>query len=161
MKKTPAQRKKEMSFPLFLCLVAAACALFFLFVARPALVHGPSMENTLRPNQPVLVWQRGYAPKNGDIVVTNNNNRYNTRLVKRIVAVEGQTLAIKNSTVYVDGTPLDEPYLKEKTWLAEDIEILIPQGAVFLMGDNRNESTDSRQAGVFPVSDITGKVVGY
>lgn len=110
--------------------------IFIQFVARLAIVQGPSMEPTLRDGDIVVVWQWGYRPSQGDIVITNSNNPFGVRLVKRVVAVGGETY-----------TP--------ETGLSTEV----PDGSVFLVGDNRNHSRDSREAGAIPESEVMGKVV--
>ena len=86
-------------------------------------------------------------------------------IVKRVIATEGQTVDIdfNAGTVYVDGAALEEPYAREATWLAEGVEfpLTVPAGGLFLMGDNRNDSEDSRSADLGPVDSrcVIGKAV--
>ena len=86
-------------------------------------------------------------------------------IVKRVIATEGQTVDIdfNAGTVYVDGAALEEPYAREATWLAEGVEfpLTVPAGCLFLMGDNRNDSEDSRSADLGPVDSrcVIGKAV--
>lgn len=153
--------------------VLAAVVLFNCF-ARLTRVDGNSMDNTLKNGEMMLIWSLGYEPKQGDIVVLNKTDEITNQLlqskaiVKRIIATGGQTVDIDytTGTVYVDGEPLDEPYIKEEMYLPGDPMMQnthweIPEGSVFVMGDNRNASTDSRHEMVGPIDEdyILGKVV--
>lgn len=139
--------------------VVLAAVLLSLFVVRLAFVEGPSMENTLRGGDWMVVWQPGYHPAAGDIVVTDKRNPLQTRLTKRVIATGGQQLEIRGGAVYIDGEPLNEPYLKEASWAAQPLQLTVPEGQVFLMGDNRNASRDSREIGCLPEEQLMGKVV--
>lgn len=147
----------------------AAVFVIFAFVARIAVVDGPSMQNTLHNGDKLLVWELLYTPKQGDIVVCQSE-RYglDKPLVKRVIATEGQTVKIDRETwtVYVDGVPLKEDYiLRVNTqamigWDYED-SYTVPEGHVFVMGDNRNDSLDSRSYRIGPIDEryIIGKVI--
>lgn len=145
---------------LILAIVIILCN---LFVFRLAVIYGSSMEPTLYQKDLVFIWQLGYTPKNGDIVITDTKNPLKQNLVKRVIATEGQTVRILENTVRVDGAPLSEPYLPtafvSMELSMEDMEeIRVPADCVFLMGDNRSVSVDSRTTGCIPTDNILGKV---
>ena len=127
--------------------------LVFTFFGRLTRVDGNSMDNTLQNNELLLVWSLGYTPQQGDIVVLNKTTATHLggrAIVKRVIATGGQTVDIdyNTSTVYVDGKPLDEPYLWEPMMdiygSRGSTHIEVPEGSIFVMGDNRNDSDDSR-----------------
>ena len=150
--------------------VLAAVVLFNCF-ARLTRVDGNSMDNTLKDGELMWVWSLGYQPKQGDIVVLNKKTAFFLReraIVKRVIAVGGQTVDVdyNTGTVYVDGQPLDEPYIKETMYNTGDPNMQgthweVPEGSVFVMGDNRNRSTDSRDQRLGTVDEdyILGKAV--
>ena len=158
---------------LFLGCVVAAVVLFNC-VARLTRVDGDSMNNTLEDGEVMLIWSLGYTPAQGDIVVLNKTSVLLSHwtepraIVKRVIATGGQTVDIDYAagTVYVDGTPLDEPYLPEGMYLPfaatmQQTHWEVPEGSIFVMGDNRNHSTDSRdtQIGTIDADYILGKAV--
>lgn len=148
------------------CIVVAiiVCVLLFSFVVRLVDVVGDSMYPTLENGDKIIVSNLFYDPQPGDIIVFRKDEYRDQPLVKRIIAVEGQTVDIdfNRGIVYVDGEPIDEPYIAEPTTESLDFvgPITVDQGCVFVMGDNRNHSTDSRDARIdcVDVRCIMGKV---
>ncbi len=160
--------------------------LIFTFLFRIATVDGPSMLDTLHDKDRLIISHLFYKPEQGDIVIINNRNGYiydetqeniittqgingdgsEKKIVKRIVATEGQEVNIdfKRGKVYIDGVEIDEPYIKDPTFLNEyafNYPVIVPEGHIFVMGDNRGRSKDSRdsQVGFVPVDEIMGKVI--
>lgn len=131
-----------------------------LFVFRLAFVHGNSMEPTLMENECVVIWQLAYTPTAGDIIVTDKNNAYSQNLIKRIIATEGQRVCMSGSQVYVDGIKIEEPYLPPNaSFEYRPLDVIVPEDQVFLLGDNRNFSRDSREIGCLPVASLRGKIL--
>lgn len=139
----------------------------FTFVARITVVDGPSMENTLQNGNIVLTWALGYTPKQGDVVVLTKSAFREQSIIKRVIATEGQTVDIDYyiSTVYVDGVALAEPYIKEQmrvpAYAGAIDHVTVPEGCIFVMGDNRNDSSDSRlpTIGVVDTRCVIGQAV--
>lgn len=134
-----------------LATAVVAVAVAFAFVFRTVGVVGNSMYPTLKDTDRIILSAFTYDAEYGDIVVTcqpSESSLIPDTLVKRIIATEGQTVDIdfEEGIVYVDGVALDEPYINEPTHDREDFyaPVTVPEGYVFVMGDNRNHSTDSR-----------------
>ncbi len=153
--------------------------LLFTYLIRPVTVDGRSMNPTLLHGDKLVMYRLFYQPQQGDIVVVynheghildKNNNVVNSgfslneNIIKRVIAVEGQTITVDETAgiVYVNGVALQEDYINEST-LTNDgafvYPITIPEGYIFVMGDNRNHSTDSRSSavGLIAVEDVLGK----
>lgn len=132
-----------------------------LEVFWPMRVKGSSMEDTLHDNNfiivsKVLTWLQGY--NYNDIVVLNyDHNGKKEKIVKRIIGQEGDHIQIKDGNVYRNENLLDEEYIKGPT--NGSIDIYVPEESLFVLGDNRSISKDSRLIGCFNVKDVRGKVV--
>ncbi len=155
--------------------------ILFTFVVCVARVEGTSMVPTLADGDRLAVSRLSDEYENGDILIINNweghpmdsegniqtTRGFEKRIVKRLIAQEGQTVDIDFAAgiVYVDGKALDEPYTNTPTTDDEDwalqYPLTIPEGYVFVLGDNRNGSSDSRSSyvGLVPRKDILGKVL--
>ena len=145
---------------IIVAVVAVVVLLTFCF--RLIDVDGQSMEPTLINTDKVIVTNLFYTPENGDVVVISHAEHYDDPLVKRVIATEGQTLKIDFATneVFVNGELIEENYIQGTT-IEGDTEIpeVIPEGKVFVMGDNRSNSLDSRyeKIGLVDEDSIIGK----
>lgn len=158
----PAAMIFEWTNALITALIVVLLLLTFVF--RQVTVNGRSMTDTLQDGDRLIVSNFMYTPKNNDIIVISHGNNYSEPIIKRVIATEGQSLSINYETgeVVVDGVLLDEPYIKGTTKQLRnplDIPTVIPEGYVFVMGDNREGSLDSRstEIGLIPVENIIGK----
>ncbi|MGW1725883.1 signal peptidase I [Streptomyces sp. NPDC002306] len=143
-----------------LLAVVAVVLVAGTFLVRPVRVESTSMEPTLRAGDHLLVDERAYRdapPRRGDLVVFHGTD---ARLIKRVVAVAGDTVAIEDGVLEVNGHAVAEPAVDPET-----VDGLyygparVPAGTVFVLGDNRRHSVDSRQFGPVPVTKVTGRVV--
>lgn len=164
-KRNKANSNKLDIYDLVQCIIAALVVgiMVFIFVFRVIGVKGSSMYSTLHDGDRVIASGLLYSPKQGDIIILKSDY-YDQPLVKRIIATENQTVDIDftSGIVYVDGEALDEPYTYEPTYVDEGFSgpVTVPEGCVFVMGDNRNDSNDSRSAniGFIDEREIFGKV---
>ncbi len=155
---TPEQAKKQRKnwlkvFDLCSSVATAIIIIFviFTFVCRPTSVVGSSMVPTLQNGDWLIATpQKEYSY--GDIVIITQPNVHNEPLIKRVIATEGQWIDINftSGQVIVDNKELEEPYIADLTRTSSDVTfpIQVPEGKVFVMGDNRNHSSDSRTSGV-------------
>lgn len=145
-----------------------------LFVFRSITVDGESMMNTLLDKDRVIATNLFYTPSRGDIVVIQAdrlrptvNSLYGEPIIKRVIAVEGDTIRFdfENGIVYLNGEAIEEDYILEPTLRPENrvsgTDYVVPEGYVFVMGDNRNNSTDSRdfRVGMVDTDLIMGKAI--
>lgn len=150
-----------------LLLVAVAFVLaqgIKTFVVQPYIIPTGSMEPTILIGDRVIAEKVSYRfgdPQPGDIVVLDDPAGQHPQLIKRVIAVGGQTIDIRDGLVYIDGEVLDEPYLVGvKTEVGTVImPLTVPEGDIFVMGDNRPNSGDARYFGVLPVSTVKGRAI--
>ena len=133
------------------------------FIVELYIVDGPSMRPTLESHERLVVNKFIYAfraPEKGEILVFQYPRDTSRDFIKRVIATQGDTIEIKEGRVYVNDKMLDETYILEKT-RSEYPKSVVPEGTVFVMGDNRNNSEDSRFAdvGFVPYHLIKGKAV--
>ena len=167
-----ASQKKEEGRDLYEWVQALVCSvlavvLLFTFVVRLIGVDGHSMVPTLQDGDRLLVlnslWDDDY--QYGDIVVLRKESFLEEPIVKRVIATEGQTVDIDfaSGNVYVDGELLEEDYINEPTYVEEGTEfpLTVPEGSIFVMGDNRNHSSDSRSSdlGTVDTRYVIGRAV--
>lgn len=166
---TKAEKKslKEETFDWMMEIVSAVVILLlvFTFAIRTVDVVGNSMVPTLHNGEKLVLNRFLYTPKYGDIVVLTKPCNGDEPLIKRIIATENQEVDIDfaKGIVYVDGVALEENYIADPTNRSFDMTFpcTVPEGCVFVMGDNRNHSKDSRDSSVGMVDEryIMGKVV--
>ena len=139
-------------------LIAAAMV---IFVVQPTRVDGTSMEPTLHPGQRLVIEKVSYhlaAPERGEVVVLKIPGREADAIIKRVVATAGDVIAIRNGRVYLNGAVLDEPYLSQFT--PGDLpSAVVPDGYIFVLGDNRGASNDSRTFGMIPTDHLVGRAI--
>ena len=147
-----------------LVMALVSLILLFTFVGRVIGVQGSSMVPTLHDKDMLLLQYIGYEPKPGDIVVLTKESFMPQPIVKRVIAVGGQTVDIDYAagTVAVDGVALEEDYINEAMYeLPPDYatHVEVPKGSIFVMGDNRNKSSDSRdpRLGTVDVRYVLGR----
>ena len=145
-----------------------AILLIFLLLFRVVVVSGPSMNDTLVDGDYLLLLNNVFYsdPKQGDIIVAAKASfKDGEPIIKRVIATEGQWVDIdfEKGIVYVNGTALDEPYTKTPTNIFEGVgfPLQVDEGYIFVMGDNRNESKDSRslEIGLIDKREVVGKAI--
>lgn len=176
----------DWTYSIVIALALAMLVHIFLFV--PTQVAGESMMPTLHNGQYLVVSKMSHVlrslPDYGEIVIIDSRvrrqrtwgddlaepahnylglfspaHRTNYVWVKRVIGRPGDTLEFYDGRVYRNGTALDEPYLSEPMQYRSDVKITVPEGHVFVMGDNRNHSSDSRFIGPVPIDHVLGNVV--
>ena len=141
-------------------------ALRQLVGGRTVRVVGSAMSPTLKDGQIVVVDKTAYAhhsPQLGDIVLIVPPDAGSQLFIKRVIAIPGDRLRITSGVVYINGRPISEPYLPEQwidnnSWPATGQDQLVGPNEYFVMGDNRNHSTDSRSFGFVPLASIRGRI---
>ena len=130
-----------------------------LFLAQPTRVHGLSMEPNLHTDQRLVVEKVSYrlhGPRRGDIVVFSAPQQSEELLIKRVIGLPGETVEIRDGRVYINDARLDEPYLARET-RGRFGPTVVPPLHVFVLGDNRGFSNDSRAFDAVPINDILGR----
>ncbi len=155
-------------FVFALCFVI----LLFSFAFRLCTVDGSSMENTLYEGESLLVSDLFYTPQSGDVIVFHQTGTLNEPVVKRVIATEGETVRLEYASDHMtvtithtngDVSVLEEPYVKYDGYplYVQPSTVTVPEGKLFVMGDNRNESKDSRHPDIGLVDErrVLGKVL--
>ena len=161
-------RKTVLTYLHDLVYLLAVVLILFLLCFRVVVVSGESMENTLKDGDYLLLLGNILVDKYeyGDIIVAAREGTLNGNpIVKRVIATEGQTVDIDFDigVVYVDGVPLQEPYTKTLTELPNGVifPLVVEEGHIFVLGDNRNNSKDSRdpEIGQIDIREVLGKAI--
>lgn len=149
-----------------LIVVVLLAVLVRVFLFEQFYVQGPSMEPTLvEPSRVVVEKVTGGARDvaRGDVIVFHHGTGDDSRdLIKRVVALPGERIALRDCVVYVDSVALPEPYVEPSAYgcgTGDLPEQVVPSGQVFVLGDNREESADSRSFGPIPLSRVVGRAV--
>ena len=164
-KKVKQTNEKLNVFEIFEAIIAAffVITLVFTFIFRVFSVDGPSMKPTLQDGDKVVVSTMGYKAKTGDVVVLSSTEGLKKPIIKRVVAVAGDTVDINFTTGVVTVNGIEEHYTDELTTQQFDVAfpLTVPEGTVFVLGDNRGVSLDSRSTQVGCVDErlIVGKVL--
>ena len=143
-------------------LMLAGVSLLFSLLVGVSRVDGTSMAPTLRDGQPVFFTRVNLRYSRGDVVYARMPSGEN--YVKRIVALEGDVVELRDGTLYINGVPVDNPHAHGTTQPQEGIveyACTVGEDMAFLVGDNREGSVDSRTFGALPFSSIRGKLIGY
>lgn len=164
-KKVKPSNEKLSIFEIFEAIIAAffVITLVFTFLFRVFSVDGPSMKPTLQDGDKVVVSTVGYKATKGDIVVLSSTEGLKKPIIKRVIAVAGDTVDINFTTGVVTVNGIEEHYTDELTTQQFDVAfpVTVPDGTVFVLGDNRGVSLDSRSTQVGCVDErlIVGKVL--
>ncbi len=146
------------AFAIRLAVVAAAAFLVFRFVLRPAFVHGPSMQPTYSGHGFVFCNALAFRfrpPRRGEVVALRYGGS-KWMLLKRVLAFAGETVEFRGGHLFVDGEPLDEPYVAFPCdWEAPPQ--VVPQGRLYVMGDNRSMPMATHVGGVIDAARLVGK----
>lgn len=158
------KKTADKEFMLWLLMVLVAAFAIRLFIFEPTRVSGDSMYDTLLNGERMFVEKVSYCfvrPQRGEIIICYYPNHTST-CVKRVIGIPGDRIAITDGEIYLNGEKLDESAYWEDSIRGDMAEITIPEDCVFVMGDNRNDSSDSRSpmVGPIPYSRIVGRARG-
>jgi signal peptidase I len=166
---SPSWTRGPLSILVMVFVVIVMAVLLRTFIFVPYEIPSKSMQDTIMPGDMVFSEKVSYylhGPERGDIITFTDPEVSTRTLIKRVVATGGQTVDLLDGKVYVDGQPIDEPYTGGKpsyalSRTASGVNIsypyTVPEGSVWVMGDNRTESQDSRYFGAIPVNTISGR----
>lgn len=154
---------KELIRDIIIVVLVAAC---IITLVKPIIVQKTSMEPTLYENDYLMISKQAYTlfgePKRGDIVVFPHDEGDITELyIKRVIGLPGEKVTITGGLVYINGEPIEEDYTKDGVTLGEVRDYIVPAGKVYVLGDNREVSVDSRseEVGCVDIDEITGKAL--
>lgn len=179
-----ATRSFWRELPILIVVALAVAVVIKTFLVQAFFIPSASMRDTLLEGDRVMVNKLAYRfgePARGDVIVFDSPlapdkggesflgavvrnigealglSTPDTALIKRVIAIGGETIEIRGNTVYIDGVAIDEPYLRPGSQMPAFGPLTIPADEVFVMGDNRNQSEDSRRFGTIPLDDIIGR----
>lgn len=153
-----ARKKAVWGWVLAIVIAVAAAFLIRAFLFEIIMVDGPSMQPTLHTDERLAVekvTRYGGLPQRGEIIIVHYPDGTNRNYVKRVIALPGETVEVRDSIVYIDGQPLEEEYVSEEPY-QDMAAVTVPENSVFVMGDNRANSMDSRMVGAIPKEQIVG-----
>lgn len=151
-----------------LVIFAAIASAVYLFVAQPHKVSGASMDPNFKNGDYILtdkITYRFWEPKRGDVVVFKNPKDTSQDFIKRIIAIPDDVVEVSNAHILLNGERLNEPFLKTGVitksgfFLKENEEVVVPQNHYVVLGDNRPNSSDSREWGFIAKNEIIGRVI--
>jgi signal peptidase I len=183
--RTKAHRSFWRELPVLVLIALVVAVLIKTFLFQAFFIESGSMKETLLEGDRVMVNKLSYRfgdPDPGDVIVFDpppsegevrdenlaqsvlrniaesvGLSQPSSEFIKRVIAVEGQTIEIKDNIILIDGEPLDEPYVREGSVMADFALLRVPDNELFVMGDNRNQSRDSRFFGTIPEGDVVGR----
>ncbi len=156
MECTNAVKQKKDKFWVLLIIVIALVILLRIFVFELVNISGESMYPTLHSGQMIAIYKVNYTPARGDIIVLDSPNKM--ELVKRVIGLPGETIEIKDGLVYINGQELDQQFQFPSKIKDSMAPVAIPPDSIFVMGDNRDYSSDSRMIGPIKIQSIRGKM---
>ena len=131
-----------------------------VFVGQATRVEGQSMEPSLHTDQRLVVEKVSYrfhGPQRFDVVVLRLPSQGEELLIKRVIGLPGETVEFKNGRVYINGEQLDEPFTVDETRPGRNGTVTVPPLHVYVLGDNRDRSNDSRSFGPVPIDNVVGR----
>lgn len=149
-------------------VVLAIMVMIYLFVMSPQEINGASMEPNFHNGEYILTNKVEYKfrePKRGDVVIFKSPRNKEIDFIKRVIGMPGDRVSLRNNMFYVNGVALEEPYLSPGiyifggSYLRENDEVIVPPGTYFVVGDNRQHSSDSREFGPIAKEDFIGKAL--
>lgn len=147
---------------------AGIIVLVFWFVGQPLEISGGSMLPNIEDGEQIIVEKisiKNTPPKRGEVVIVRHPQNDNVFIIKRVVGLPGEKIKFTDGNVYINDEKLEEPYLANtiktvgRTFLQDDTEYMIPQSNYFVLGDNREDSADSRTWGTIELGKVVGRPV--